>query len=346
MKAERWLVVTPNWFGDTLFATPVFRALRRHGSQAYLAALTVPRCREVLDGNPYVDEAILYDEEGKDRGVLGKLALISVLRRHRFDAVVILRRSLSRTLLLTLAGIPRRIGYTAPRSRWLLTDPVPEPAVRLHRADTYLGLLEAVGIGGDRGGCDFIVGEDDRSAVRRLLAERQRAEGQPLVVLNPGGNWEHKRWPAASFAALGNRLIRECGAAIAITGAPSDVPLVESIAAQLARPPLIAAGRTTLKQAGALFEHAALVIANDSGPLHVAASLRRPLIGLFGPTDPALTGPYGSGPFAVIHRRDGCPEIPCYHPDRPPHPGMSAITLEEVFARACPLLPTHRHASS
>jgi len=329
MTAERWLVVTPNWFGDCLFATPVFRALRRHHPEAYLAVLTVPRCREVLDGNPYVDEAILYDEDGRDRGLIGKLALIASLRRHRFDAVVILRRSLSRTLLLTLAGIPRRIGYAAARNRWLLTLRVPEPRGPIHRADYYLGLLEALRLPVDRSGCDFVVHEADRAVIASLLAEQPGSNHQPLVVLNPGGNWEHKRWPAEAYAALGGRLMCDCGAAIALTGAPSDAELVQSIAARLPRPALIAAGRTTLRQAGALCQRADLIISNDSGPLHVAAAVGANVVGLFGPTTPALTGPPLGPRVRLLAGSIGCP-VPCYRLWCPVNLCMRQVTPDEV----------------
>lgn len=104
-------------------------------------------------------------------------------------------------------------------------------------------------------------------------------------------------------------------------------------------PATVSAGQTTLRQLAAYLEQASLVVSNDTGILHVAAALRRPVVALYGPTSPALTGPLGEPQrIAVVHHADCCPRVPCYQPNHPPHPGMNAITVDEVYAAACQLL--------
>ena len=332
-RLRRIVVVLPNWVGDTLFATPLLRALRAAHPGAYLATLGMPLSLDVLAGNPHVDAMLVYDERGAHRSLRAKAALVRRLRAQHFDTAFILRRSFSRTLLLVLSGIPTRIGYDEGRGRRLLTHRVPLLQEPVHRAESYLRLARAVGIAAPVHRCDFVVGIDrQQQADRWLASQRPAGDARPLVALNAGGNWPHKRWPEERFAQLAQRLQRELDTVVLLTGGPRDTALAKRIAAGVVPAPLIAAGTDSLQDAGALLARCALVVSNDSGPLHIAAALGVPLVALFGPTSPSLTGPFGRGPWTIIHHADGCPQVPCYAPDEPSHPGMAAISVEEVFA--------------
>ena len=349
---NRILVVLPNWFGETLFATPFLRALRSHWTNAFLATLGWPQCKEVLLHSPHVNELLDYDERGIHRSLSGKWRLIRMLRERRFDAAFILRRSLSRSLLLVLAGIPARIGFANAKSGWLLTHRVPAPdrsgaapsiSRPLHKAATYLPLLEAVGSPAPVGPYDYTVSDEERQAARELLNGRLALHGGPFVILHPGANWPHKRWPPERFAALGDRLAAIPHTQVVMTGGPEDVALAESITQQMRQPAAMLAGHTTLRQLGACLEQAQVVISNDTGVLHIAAALARPVVALYGPTSPAITGPLGDPRRTVVlHHPDCCPQIPCYRPDHPAHPGMGSITVDEVYTAAIQLLGRER----
>jgi heptosyltransferase-2 len=335
----RIVVVLPNWFGETLFATPFLRALRRGRPESWVATLGRPACREVLLHNPRVNAGLEFDETGRHRGLIGKARLIGELRRERFDAAFILRRSLSRTLLLALAGIPSRIGFANPKSGWLLTRRVAPPERPTHKAATYLPLLSAAGIAADDGPCEYVVTEEERRRARALLAAQRLPSGAALAMLHPGANWAHKRWAPERFAALGDRLAREQGCHPLITGGPDDGELAEAVRRRMRESASVLAGQTTLRELAACLEQARLVVSNDTGVLHIAAALGRPLVGLYGPTSPQLTGPRGDRRRTrVLHHADCCPSIPCYAPDRPPHPGMDAISVEEAYEAAKQLL--------
>ena len=336
---ERILVVLPNWYGETLFATPFLRALRQQQPSASIATLRWPPCREILLHSTHINALIDYDDRGIHRSLSGKWALVQELRRQRFDAAFILRRSLSRSLLLALAGIPVRVGFAQAKSGWLLTRRVPSPKETMHKASTYLPLLEAVGLCVLTGPCDYVVADDERRAASHLLHSKASSDGCPLVILHPGANWPHKRWAPERFAALGDQLIEKHRAAVFITGGPDDVPLAQEIQRHMRQPLTVLAGHTTLRILAACLEQARLVVSNDTGVLHIAAALRRSLVALYGPTSPRLTGPLGDPQrMRVLHHFDCCPQIPCYQPDHPVHPGMNAITVEEVYAAACQLL--------
>ncbi len=336
---DRVLVVLPNWFGETLFATPFLRALRSQRPQAFIAALGWSQCREVLLHSPLIDEFLAYDERGAARGLGAKVRLIGALHARRFDTAFILRKSLSRSLLLRLAGIPVRVGFDNAKSGWLLTRRVPLPAGPVHKASTYPELLRAVGLSNVAGPYEFTVSEPERASARALLRGVLTSDGRALVMLHPGANWFHKRWAASRFAALADRLTEQERVQVAVTGGPDDVAVARQIAEAMRRSPLVLAGRTTLRELAACLEQAQLVVSTDTGVLHIAAALRRPVVALYGPTSPQLTGPLGDPERTVVlHHADCCPEVPCYRPDHPGFPGMDAISIEEVYRAACQLL--------
>ncbi len=358
---NRILVVLPNWFGETLFATPFLRCLRQQRPEAFIATLGWPQCREVLLGNSSVDELIDYDEAATHRTLSGKRNLIRSLRSHRFDTVFILRKSLSRTLLAWLAGIPQRIGFANAKSGWLLTRRIAPPSLPLprllhkswdmrqtdlasnqatwHKARSYLALLgQNSSLSMAIRGYDYVVSDQERTAARDLL-KTQEVDGHPFIVLHPAANWAHKRWPAERFSALGDRLLTERSVMVVVTGGRDDVALADSVRTVMRQPVCMLAGRTSLRVLAACLEQAQLVVSNDTGVLHIAAALHRPLLALYGPTSPFLTGPLGdSHSISVLHHPDCCPSIPCYAPEQPPHPGMSSISVDEAARAAMQLL--------
>ena len=335
----RLLLAAPNWFGDTLLATALIRAVKLRQPSSHLAVLAVPRAAEILRGQPHIDEIIVYDERGSDRGWWAKRRIAQRLRAGRFDAALLLRPSLSRAALLWWAGIPRRIGHAHPAKGWLLTDRVAPPAPAEHRADAYLRLLAAVdGPAPGDVATTFVVPDAQRALLRQWLHAQDVMNDQLLIVLHPAANWKHKRWPAERFAELGDRLQAAHGARIVITGAEADRAVAERVRRAMHAEPIVAAGELSVPQLGALLERAELLVVNDSGPLHLAVALKRPFLALFGPTSPAMTGPYHPARGRVLHHPDCCPQIPCYYPDDPPHAGMRSLSVEEVFASAGQLL--------
>ena len=182
---ERILVVLPNWFGETLFATPLLRALRRGAPGAFIATLGWPQCREVLLHNPDVDERLELDERGAHRGMGGKRRLVEALRARHADTAFLLRKSLTRSLMLALAGIPARVGFDSVKSGWLLTRRAAAPSPPTHKAETYFALLRAVGIEAPLEPYTYTVSEGERRRARELLP-REGDGNQPLVILHPG----------------------------------------------------------------------------------------------------------------------------------------------------------------
>lgn len=333
MEAKRILIVNVNWLGDVLFSTPFIRAVKNNFPNAYIACMVAPRCREVLQGNPCLDEIIVYDEKGIHAGLFGKIKFIRQLKGYDFDTVFLLHRSFTRTLMAYLAGIPERIGYYTPKRSALLTKAPKPPQPTLHRAKFYLNLLKALGLRTDDNGCEFFISGQDESWADGFLKASGIKEGQRIIIFNPGGNWLPKRWPAANFGLLADEITEHFGSMvkILISGSEKDLELAQRIS-RIYKDAITACGLATLKQSAALFKKADLVISSDSGPLHIAVSVGANVIALFGPTSPLVTGPYkATGKKVVILHKDvGC-RVPCYDAGCVDYKCMSAITPQEVF---------------
>lgn len=334
---KKILIVNVNWIGDVIFSTPFIKTVRGAYPDGYIACLLHPRCVDVLAGNPNIDELIVYDEEGMHKSLLGKLKLVFSLRKKHFDIAFMLHRSFTKALLAFLAGAKERIGYPTKRRGLFLTKAVELPDEELHKVEYFLNLARACAIPIKDITYEFFVKDAHRQSVRQFLRESGINDTDRLAVLCPGGNWDMKRWPTENFALLADMLIERLGVKLVLSGAKKDIALTDRIKRLMKNGCAVSCGRTSLKELGALLELASLVVANDTGPMHLAVAMKAKTIALFGPTSPKLTGPYGKGNYSVIWKTEGC-DVPCYDVTCTDNRCMALITPEEVFKKAESLL--------
>jgi len=338
MGAKKVLIIKPSSFGDVVHSLGLLDVLRRNLPDARIAWLVSPAFGDLLADHPMLDEVLLFERErwgglaNFTRNVGDVLRFARTLRAKRFDLVIDLQ-GLARSGLLTyLTGAPTRAGFANAREFspvfYSLRVDVPDP--EMHAVDRYLLVAKALGFALD-GPVTFPVhvGEEARRFADETLRRLPKRSG-PLVVLLPATRWETKRWPEGHFATLAERIVRELSGTVVLLGAPGDRALGERIARATTEDIVNLIGETTLKESAAVMERADAVVANDSGPMHLAVALGRPTVALFGPTRPGRTGPYG--PNARVIRKDldcgpclsrQCPlgTIEC----------MRRITPEEVF---------------
>jgi len=334
---KRILIIEVNWLGDILFTTPAIRAIRQSNPNSFIGCLVVPRCTDMLRDNPNIDELIILDEAGAHRRLWGKIALIWELRKKRFDTVISFHRSMSRILIVALAGISRRVGYCTKKRSWLLTDRVAQPSRGLHRVEYFLKLTRSVGMDTGARNYDFYISETHVSGGDKILRNIGITEGEDFFVINPGANWPPKRWSREKFTGLCELLKKRYGKKIVITGAKKDTSLGQHIIDMSGSSAVSICGGTTLGELAAVMRRASLVISNDSGPMHIAVSQGVPTIALFGPTSPEITGPYGDSEYIVISRWDDC-KLPCYDSECNRYRCMEAISVDEVLGAVEKLL--------
>ncbi len=327
------LVVNVNWLGDVIFSLPIFKALKTAYPNARIACLAPPRVKNILENVPEINEVIVYDERGRHSGFLAKLRLIDDIRRRRFDIAFLLHRSLTRALFVFLAAIPERVGYDTKGRGFLLTHKVkPKADVnRIHRSDYYLQVIESYGIKVVER--SYRLGVDANSLIRvnQILNINHVGPDDFLIVVNAGGNWDLKRWPPENFAKLIDGIYGQQLGKVVIPGASQDKMLAEQISNMTKHKPVVLAGQTTLNELAALFKRANLMVAADTGPLHLANAVGAKVIGLFGPTRPEVTGPRVGANAVVLQRDVVCNRAPCYYLDCPANVCMRAITVEDVL---------------
>ena len=321
-ETPKVLIVKPSAIGDVVHALPVLNLLRRRYPAAHVSWLVTPACAGLLDGHPQLDEVIRFDRRRFGhawRDPAAALALAAFHRdlyRRRFDLVIDLQ-GLFRTGWLSFStGAAARIGTSTDREfGWAFaTALAPVGGRDRHAVDRYLSVAEFLGLGTSPVAFVFPTDDADRAAVAPLLPAGR------FAVLVPTTNWPTKQWPAARLAELVGPLRDRFGLASVVAGGAGTAPVPGAVDLT---------GRTTLRQLVAVLERAAVVVAPDTGPMHIAAALGRPLATVFGPTDPARTGPYGR-PDSVV--RLDIPCAPCLSRRCVHQTCLTALTVEPVLA--------------
>lgn len=340
----RVLVVQTAFLGDVVLTTPLLRELRRAQPRARVTVVATPAGVEALRGLPWVDEHVAYDKRGADRGVAGFLRLARSLRRVRFHVGIAAQRSARTGLLLSLARVPERVGFQGAPGRWAYTRRVPwlrgEHAVR-----RYLELSRAVG--GDPARADprpeLAVSEASRENVARLLQSRGVSAGEPILVVAPGSVWGTKRWTAEGFAEL-VRAVRSRGLRAVLVGSSGERSLCATILESAGGHGVSVAGETSVADLAALVARARAVVANDSGPAHVASAVGTPVVTIFGPTVPAFGFvPWGDSTRVVEHPNLSCRPCSTHGPRTCPlghHRCMREIPAARVLEALDVLLRT------
>jgi heptosyltransferase-1 len=334
--------------GDILHALPAVTALRMAHPGWVIDWVVEPRWRALLSAEsmplqsgrnpaqPLIDHLHFAATKNWRKAPFSRQtreefkALRSTLRDGEYDAAIDLQGAIRSALVARLAGCGRVIGEEEPReraARWLFRERVATRGAHVIEQDVEL--------------VSAIAG-DALKPVQPWLPEDPAAEAwadeilppvanSPGVLINPGAGWGAKRWPVERYAAVAQGLV-ERGCRVLVNAGPGEEPLAEVIARQTggAATPLAC----SLAQLVALTRRLALAIAGDTGPLHLACALGRPVVGIYGPTDPARNGPFGTQ-FIVLRsplsRRD-------HTRYQTPEAGLLTIQPEDVLRAATALL--------
>lgn len=300
-------IVKLSSLGDVIHALPVASALRRRFPAAHLAWIVEARESEILNGHPDLDSVIpvdtrrwrrlLWSFEGA-REVREKLSRLSRrVRDIRFDAAIDLQGLMKSGLLTAYTGAPLRVGFDwrrcrEPLSALFTNRRVAPPASAVHVVDQCLCLLEPLDVKDRSAIFRLPAWPDAERAIEEFLAEQGVKPRDRLVALNPGAGRARKRWPLSHYRRLAERLTVEAGVRVLLLWGPNERSLAEAIGQGLAMRPILAPP-TGLSQLTALVRRCGLVVAGDTGPLHLAAALGTPALGLYGPTRSERNGPYG-----------------------------------------------------
>lgn len=327
MGEERFLVVRLGSLGDIVHTLPAVHALRSKFPGAQIDWLVEKKWRALLAGNPDVNEVIVLDRSTWG----GVSSCVRELRRRKYDCAIDFQGLYKSALLARLSGAPRRIGFALEFLResgagWFYTESVWPTAS--HVVDLNLSIVQNLGV--EKGEARFPLSITDK-AERAVRKQLEPQSVKRFFVMSPGGGWMSKCWPAEQYGHLHRLLVRLpafAGWRGVVNFGPGERELAETVRAVAGEPaPLLLS--PDLPQLVALLRGAEFFVGGDSGPLHLAVALGTPVVGLYGPTDPARNGPYSAADIVV---RNAGPEETTYKRDNAPAPSMRAITVDQVVA--------------
>ena len=300
-EVNRFLILSTTGLGDTLWATPAIRALRKDFPISYIGVLTSPIGKALLRHNPHINELFVT----KNSLFSSILPLYWELKARHITHVLTFHTSQRSILPLSaILGAQEIIGtYGINKGLdFLLTRPMQTQG--MHEIQRRLAIVAEVGVHTHDSSMELFLSPEDENCAEQFLNSLQIPSYLPLIAIHPGAKDGFKQWPASHFIELGNRLTQNLGCQIIVTGSSPEKALVASIASQIkgAAP----ATELPLLATAALIKRMSVMIANDTGPMHMAFAVRTPTIGLFTPTDPHLCGPYFVDSAVVIAKKPTC----------------------------------------
>jgi heptosyltransferase I len=332
------LLIKLSAVGDVIHTIPVLNKLRRRFPAAQLDWLVTPPIAELLRHNPAISNVIEFARDDWSRPLrltpfASYARVAAALRRTGYDLVVDMHGQLRTAVFTVATGAPVRIGFDRPRASvwsatqreftaqarkhawqgaregsWLAyTHHIPVPTLDMHAVDRYLNVGPILGLEEGPPDFSFPIPQAASAGIDDLLRRHGVNDDDRLVTMAPGTVWETKHWGSDKFAAVARHFLQK-GFAVALMGSGRERVVCEEVA-RLAPGAIDIAGETTLTELAALVARSSICVTNDSGPMHLAVALGRPVVSVFGPTDPVWIGPYGRND-AVLRAGIAC--SPCY----------------------------------
>jgi len=335
-KSIKMLIRLPNHLGDCLMSQPAIKAFAESNHDDEIHLLGPLWAKPIFDGIESYTYLPLAGKALHGSRAISIQALL--LRKYKFDAGILLTPSFSSALILFLAGVKNRYGYSGEgRSIFLNHSLAPIQSQNIHRSVKYFRLLEYLA------GKKFpivnpslCISQQNAQIARQILIDAGMSANTPFIVIAPQAVAESRRWGSDNYAALSRRIISETSCSIILLGTADEYPAGESVAIG-AKKIINLCGKTNIATAAAVLSLARLFIGNDSGLAHLAAAVNIPLVVLSGAGNPIETSPLSDKKTVIIKSELDC--ISCVK-NRCPQKGddfmkcMREITIDEVFSAA------------
>jgi heptosyltransferase-2 len=290
-------VILPNWVGDVVMATPALRALRKHvGPDGELIGIMRPYVAEVLAGTPWLDRQILYEKSPSWFRVTHP-QMLRQLQQARLDRIILLTNSLRTAWIAWRSGARERIGFRNEVRSLLLTKRACQPLARdggpAPTVTAYLNLAEIAGCAPEEPVLELATTDDDERRADEVWRQLKLPPSDRVVVLNSGGAYgAAKHWPPEHFAELARRLVQKDQFHVLVNCGPSESEIAREIVATAKDDRVVSLADFESLPFGltkACVRRSRLLVTTDSGPRYFGVAFRRPVVTLFGPTDPLRT---------------------------------------------------------
>ena len=298
-KIERILIIKLRAIGDVLLSTPVIKNLKDNFPNAEIDFLSEPPSEDILKGNPDLSNVIIFGRREK-----GYLKFLYSLKKRKYDLVIDLFCNPRSAQMAFSTRARYRVGYSFRLRKYAYNVLLQSRSNEVHNVDFNLDALRALGLTVTQRTPALKVSSEDEKFAQEFF-KREFKEGDRIVGINAGGGWEAKLWGLSNFAELADRLIENCNFKIIIFWGPGQNQIFESLKKMMRYDPVIAPP-TSLKEMAALQKKCEFIVSNDSGPMHIAAAVGAPTLGIFGPTRTDLQGPVGDGCTTVVKEGLNC----------------------------------------
>jgi len=300
------LIRVPNWIGDAVMCLPALMDIRDCFSKAGITILARPTIAELLHEQCEINEILIYEHRTDHRGIFGLLRLSQVIRKRAFDTAVLFQNAFEAAVLASLSNIPTRIGYATDGRGWLLSHSVRIPSLpSLHQARYYQQLVQTITKAPSKDRAPkLVVTATDQVACEAKFPEVFLPSETLLIGINPGSIYgSAKRWLPERFAELGDQLVVQIrkeypeysAVRCLLMGGKGEEALGVEIANRMCSQPIVLSGKTSIRELMGILRRCAVLVSNDTGPMHMAQALGVPVVAIFGSTDPKSTRPSGGG---------------------------------------------------
>lgn len=284
------IIRVPNWVGDAVLALPTIDAAALATGATVVSIMTRPLTAPLFQHHPNVDRVVVIDD--KKSRVLGPYHASRMIKDDNYDVALILPPSLSSALIFKLAGVPGRVGFAGDSRSYLLTRAIQPPEQPTHRARQYLYLLEQVtGLSLPLATPRLVLSHEDIANGEKTLAKYSLTYDSRYIVIAPQATAASRRWGAANYGRLSERLISETDSAVILIGSLLERAAGDEVRQIGGQRVINLCGETDLLTAAAIASFARLFVGNDSGLAHLAASVGCPLVVLSGADNPDETSP-------------------------------------------------------
>lgn len=342
------LIIRLKSIGEVVMCLSLVEAVRNQWAKARIGFVVEPPHQELLEADHRIDRIHLFSrKEWQKQGLGGILrgfgGFIRELRRERYEYVLDLHGVERSQVVARLAGGKRRVGRA--RGHWLtdrfLHEVTPVVWEGQHNIEMSFRIAEKLGVQNAPVPPRLILSEEARTFARQWLREQDWHE-IPVVAFHPGTSSRERVWPPERFIELGRLIVERLNARILITAGPGEESLGQDIAEAIGGGYARMAAIGHLLRLAALLESCALFVASDTGPLHMAAAVGTPVVAVYGYSDPARSGPYGSG-HAIVYKALDCSPCNSFVFQCDHKSCFRLITAEDVFEKVGELFQ-HRAA--
>lgn len=333
LKGKRIIVTFLMHLGDLTLTTPFLAVLRKAAPGAHIAYLVDEKLKDVVWGNPNIDEVLTIDKKGKDNSIAGLQQAAQRISQQKFDVLINLHPNERCSFLDFCAKVPVKVGFSHFLFRPFLTQ-VTRLNRKLHAADMYIDVLAQLGVTDlTNNGLEIFPRAENQKVAAAFWQKEGLKPEERLVGFNIGSAVKTKRWAPERFAQVADTLAAE-GYRTVFFGGTMDEVMVREATSLMQSQPIIATGKFSIGELAAAMKRCSLIITNDSGPMHVAISQKVPIVAMYGPSHPDLYGPYTKEATIVTAQppcngcakgmKHECEDMQC----------MTRLTVEQVLEAA------------